>query len=139
MLTGNTTPAFPSYHHKSNICSFCYNTMIVTLFYSEFSYAPLAVKKFQILFCKTCSCESYCLPILDDVLPCVWTADSVKWIHLHTLNRSDSERDNRDWFFKTAVHKLCSSRLTHPSMDIGSWKQATREVYKQEKFMSPVI
>lgn len=78
LLTGNTTPAFLSYHHKSNICSFCYKPMIVTLFYSEFSYAPLAVRKFQILFCKTCSCESYCLPILDDVLPCVWTADSVK-------------------------------------------------------------
>lgn len=24
-------------------------------------------------------------------------------------------------------------------MDIGSWKQAAREIYKQEKFMSPVI
>lgn len=78
LLTGNTTPAFPSYHHKSNICSFYYNPVIITLFYSEFSYAPLAARKFQILFCKTCSCGSYCLPILDDVLPCVWTADSVK-------------------------------------------------------------
>jgi len=78
LLTGNATLASPSYHHKSNICSFCYNPMIVTLFYSEFSYVPLAVRKFQIPFCKTCSCGFYCLPILDDVLPCVWTADSVK-------------------------------------------------------------
>lgn len=78
LLTENAILAAPSYDRKSNICLFCYNPMIVTLFYSEFSYAPSAVRKFQIPFCKICSCGSYCLPILDDVLPCVWTADSVK-------------------------------------------------------------
>lgn len=66
----------PSYYLQSNIFSFCYKTVIVTLFYSEFSYAPSAVRKFQIPFCKICSCGPYCLPVLDDALPCVWTADS---------------------------------------------------------------
>lgn len=78
VLSGDATLIFPGYHNKSYTCSSCYKPLIVTLFYNEISYAPLAVRKFQIPFCMTCSCGSYCLPVLDDVLPCVWTADSVK-------------------------------------------------------------